>query len=164
MSATPPTSAALESFLADCRAALPRPEAAALEPGACRQSCIGADLGMSEQICGLVIAGDKTGTFSLPWLHDAHPEIKPDIAGFTVLSNFDGTPRVLLQTVELSLVTFGDIDASYTALDGPGVRDVAVWRGVHTAHWNTLLKPLGKEVAEDTPVVVERFACLYPAS
>ena len=70
--------------------------------------------------------------------------------------------RDSLRTVGLELLTFKNIDLSYTALDGPSVRDLEVWRDVHTKHWNTLLGELGKTVEDDMPVIVERFICIYP--
>lgn len=162
MPATQPSESALNAFLAECAAALPGTEIAAPGAAPTRNRCIGWDLETSETICGLVIAGEKTGTFSVPWLHASHPDTKPEIGDFVVLSNFGGEPRALLQTMALTLLTFGEIDASHTALDGPGVRDLDVWRGVHTNYWNGLLEPLGKSVADEMPVVAERFACLYP--
>lgn len=159
MPATPPTESALKAFLAECAAALPGTDVGPTP----RNRCIGWDLETSETICGLVIAGEKTGTFSVPWLHASHPDTKPEIGDFVVLSNFGGEPRALLRTMALTLLTFGEIDASHTAMDGPGVRDLDVWRGVHTNYWNGLLKPLGREVVDDMPVIAERFACLYPA-
>ena len=166
MPATPPTESDLKNFLAECKAALPGTDfsEAGGEQGAAspRNRCIGWNLETSETICGLVIAGDKTGTFSLPWLHATHPDTKPGIGDFVVLSNFEGEPRALLQTVALTLLTFGEIDASHTALDGPAVRDLDVWREVHTKYWNGLLEPLGKEVGDKMPVVAERFVCVFP--
>ncbi len=100
--------------------------------------------------------------FSLPWLNAVHVETKPDIGNFVILLDYDGDPQALSQTVGLTLVTFGEIDATHTALDGPSVRDLTVWRGIHTNYWNGLLEPLGKKVGDNLPVVVERFVCLPP--
>ena len=68
-----------------------------------------------------------------------------------MLSNCDGVPRALLQTVGLELVTFGEIDESHTAIDGPSLRDLEVWRGVHTTYWNGLLEPLPRPWARFRP-------------
>lgn len=157
MPPAPPNESDLKSFLAECGSALP-----GTDFGEPRTLCIGWNLETSETICALVIAGDKTGTFSLPWLHDALPETKPEIAKYVVLSNYGGVPRALLQTVALTLVRFGEIDESHTAIDGPSVRDLDVWRGIHTKYWNGLLEPFGREVLDEMPVVVERFVCLHP--
>ncbi len=158
MPAAQPSAADREAFLAAAAKAVPGLDAGEEQ----RIRCIGWDQQTSETIAKLIVDGEKTGTFSLPWLHKQAPESRPQIGEYIIQTTFDGKPQALLQTVSLELVTFGDIDATYTALDGPGVRDVDVWRGVHTKHWNGLLEPHGKSVAEDMPVVVERFACVYP--
>lgn len=159
MPAAPLSDADRKDFLAAATAAVP-----GLDPGSDQRTrCIGWDQETSETIVDLVIGGEKVGTFSLPWLHAKAPESKPEIGEYIIQTTFDGAPKALLQTVGLELLTFKDIDAKYTALDGPGVRDVDVWRGVHTKHWNNLLEPHGRKVEEDMPVVVEKFVCVYPA-
>ena len=158
MPAAEPTAAQRQSFLAAAAAAVPGLDAGPTQ----RIRCIGWDQATSETIAQLVVDGEKVWTFSLPWLHAANPDLKPEIGEFIIQTTYDGAPKALLKTVGLELVTFKDIDASYTALDGPGVRDLDVWRGVHTKHWNGLLEPHGKSVANDMPVVVERFVCVYP--
>ncbi len=158
MPAAQPTDAQRQTFLDTCAAAVPGLDAGKKQ----RIRCIGWDQETSETIAKLVIDGEKVGTFSLPWLHAAHPELKPEIGEFIIQTAYDGAPQALLQTVGLELLTFKDIDASYTALDGPGVRDLTVWRGIHTKHWNGLLASQGKTVVDNMPVVVERFVCVYP--
>jgi len=158
MPAAQPTDAQRKEFLDACVAANPGLDAGPSQ----RIRCIGWDQETSETIVQLVIAGGKVGTFSLPWLHATNPDLKPEIGEYIIQTTFDGVPKALLQTTALELVTFKDIDESYTALDGPGVRDLKVWQGVHTKHWNGLLEPHGKTVEADMPVVVERFVCVYP--
>jgi uncharacterized protein YhfF len=158
MPAVQPTEYQRKTFLDTCAAAIPGLDAGTTQ----RVRCIGWDQETSEVIAQLVVDGEKVGTFSLPWLHARNPELKPEIGEYIIQTTFDGAPKALLRTVGLELLTFKNVDASYTVLDGPGVRDLEVWRGVHTKHWNTLLGDLGKTVEDDMPVVVERFVCVYP--
>ena len=158
MPAVQPTEPQRKTFLDTCASAVPGLDTVTTH----RVRCIGWDQETSETIVQLVVDREKVGTFSLPWLHAQHPELKPEIGEYIIQTTFDGAPKALLQTVGLELVTFKDIDASYTALDGPSVRDLDVWRGVHTKHWNGLLEAQGKTVEDDMPVIVERFVCVYP--
>ncbi len=158
MPATPPSPSILDNFLKECQSTLP--DADLTQP--LRIRCIGWNLETSTTISALVVAGDKTGTFSVPWLWESHPDTKPEIGEYVVLSNFDGEPQALLQVMALELLTFKKIDATHTALDGPSMRDLDVWRGIHTEYWNSLLAPLGRQIEDDMPVVAERFACVYP--
>jgi uncharacterized protein YhfF len=159
MPATTPTAAAVKNFLDQARTALPGAE---ISDGL-RQRCIGWNSETSNRICDYVLVGEKVGTFSTPWLHKAHPSMKPDIGEYVLLHNYDGVPKALLQTRALKLLPFKRIDGTHTAIDGPGVRDLEAWRKVHIGYWNGLLEPLGKKVVDEMPVIVERFRCVYPA-
>jgi uncharacterized protein YhfF len=50
-----------------------------------------------------------------------------------------------------------------TAVDGSPVRDITVWRPLHTAYWGAMLEPYGLAVADDMPVIVEAFELLFDA-
>ena len=123
---------------------------------------IGSTKEVSDMILGVILAGEKTGTFSLPWVHVRQPEARPEIYGLSILTDFGGAPRALLRTMSLTIVPYRDIDASHTACEGKGARDLAVWRKIHWPYWASMLKPYGLEPSEDMPVCVERFALLYP--
>ena len=127
-----------------------------------RSRCIGGNNEISETICNLIIRGEKIGTFSLPWLHQKYPNTQSQIGEFIVQTNYDGVPRALVQVISLKILFFGEIGEKHSALDGPRMRDLGVWSNFHTKYWNSLLKPLGKSVTCDTPVIVERFFCHYP--
>ena len=158
MPAVQPTESQLNTFLDSCSSQIPSLDAGTTQ----RVRCIGWDQETSEAIAQLVVDGEKVGTFSLPWLHAQNPELKPEVGEYIIQTTFDGVPKALLRTVGLELLTFKNIDLSYTALDGPSVRDLEVWRDVHTKYWNTLLGELDKTVEDDMPVIVERFICIYP--
>lgn len=158
MPATSPTPAAVKSFLDKARAALPGAEIG----DSLRQRCIGFNTASANLICDYVIQGEKVGTFSVPWLHKAHPYMKPEIGEYVLLHNFEGEPRALLHTRSLDLMPFKDVNATHTAIDGPSVRPLEAWRNVHVPYWNGLLAPLGKKVDDEMPVIVEKFTCVYP--
>ncbi len=159
MPATPPSKSSLDQFMQDSNAALP--DENGITPARIR--CIGWNVETSNSICDHVVAREKIGTFSVPWLHESHPETKPNIGEFVVLADYEGVPRALLQVIALRLVKFKDIDETHTGLDGPSVRALDIWRPMHTKYWNGMLEELGKEVEAEMPVIVEEFVCRYPA-
>ena len=115
-------------------------------------------------ILGHVLRGDKRGTFSLPWLHAKNPANAPKVGDYVVLVGFDGKPAALVTTTELEHVTYDTITGAHTAIDGPGVRDLTVWKGVHQPHWTKQLAAVGLQFANDMPVIVEHFKLLYPST
>ena len=78
-----------------------------------------------------------------------------------ILIDFDGAPVLLVRLERIHEVTFGAITAADTAIDGSPVRDLAVWKPLHTQYWGALLQPFGLQVTPDMPVWVEKFSILH---
>ena len=123
---TRPTTAALDAFWAEARAA--RPD---VNLGADYQvRWIGLDAPSTEQILELIRAGDKTGTFTLPWIVERTDQPEPRVGDALILIDFDGAPRMLVRLTEVRTVLFGEVTAADTAIDGTPVRDLAVWKPI----------------------------------
>ncbi|MFQ5634885.1 MAG: ASCH domain-containing protein [Gammaproteobacteria bacterium] len=133
-----------------------------------RRRLTGADLpdeyrddDTTRQVLDLIRAGDKTGTFTLPWIVDHTEQPTPAVGDAIILVDFDGHPHLLVRLTHIEEVPFGRIGTVHTAIDGTPVRDLAVWRPLHTKYWNGLLEPFGLAVSADMPVWVEKFELLY---
>ena len=122
---------------------------------------IGLDDPTTEEVIELIIAGDKTGTFTLPWIIERTDQPEPASGDPLILVDFHGRPRLLVRLTVITTVAFGDISAAHTAIDGTPVRDLAVWKPLHTQYWNNLLKPWHLSVTETMPVLVEKFELLH---
>lgn len=154
-----PTRAALDGFWTAARAAVPALAGAT----GYHVRWIGLDADSTRQILDLIRAGDKTGTFTLPWIVEATGEPAPSVGDCLVLIDIDGRPVLLVRTTRVHLVRFGDVTAADTAIDGTPVRSLDVWKPLHTQYWNALLAPFGRTVAADMPFWAERFELLYDA-
>lgn len=154
-----PVRAALDAFWADARAAVPA--LANVEGYDVRW--IGLDAPTTRQIFDLIRAGDKVGTFTLPWIVEATGDPAPRAGDCLALIDFDGRPVLLVRTTRVHLVRFGSVTAEDTAIDGSPVRDPAVWKPLHTQYWNALLAPFGRAVTADMPFWAERFELIYDA-
>ena len=124
---------------------------------------IGLDLDTTRQVLELIVAGDKTGTFTLPWFVEHTDQPTPAVGDVIILVDFDGHPRLLVKLTHIEPVPFGEITAEHTRIDGTPVRDLAVWIPLHTQYWNRMLEPLGLRVGAEMPVWVEKFELLTPA-
>lgn len=156
---TPPTTAALDRFWAAARASVPSLASAA----GYEVRWIGLDAPTTRQIFDLIRAGDKTGTFTLPWIVAATGQSTPRPGLCLILIDFDGTPTLLVRLTRVHEVAFGAVTAADTAVDGTPVRALEVWKPLHTAYWTALLRPFGREVTADMPVWIEAFELLYDA-
>jgi uncharacterized protein YhfF len=121
---------------------------------------IGLDYDSTEDVLQLISAGDKTGTFTQPWIVESTDIPMPASGDCIMLIDYAGHPRLLLQLTDIQQVDFGAITAHHTAVDGTPVRDLAIWKPLHTQYWNDLLAPFGKSVSDDMPVLIEKFNLL----
>jgi uncharacterized protein YhfF len=122
---------------------------------------IGLDAATTEEVIELIRSGDKTGTFTLPWIIEHTDQPAPAVGDPIILVDFGGHPRLLVRLTDITTVAFGNITATHTRIDGTPVRDLAVWKPLHTRYWNNLLAPYQLKVSESMPVLVEKFELLY---
>ena len=123
-------------------------------------------IGIDEETTGLIInfikAGEKVGTFSLPWVMTAE-NLPMSYKGLPIiLLSFDGKPELAVQLTKVFETSFGEIDSGVTCIDGPPVRDPDVWIPLHQDYWNGMLAEYGKACSDDMPVLVEKFKLVYP--
>lgn len=127
--------------------------------------CVGKSADICDQVLDLIIRGEKTGTFSMQWLIErtGRPTPTPGLA--LIFIDFAGTPRVITQlTAKVERVAFGDVGPKHTALDGPAVRDLSVWRPLHQDYWGQDLAPFGLTVDDAMPVWIEPFDLVWTAT
>lgn len=125
----------------------------------------GQDERVADMLANLIAAGEKTGTFTSPWLFEGDPNETPVLGGYTVVTDFHGKPRLLLRTTAVSTMRFDEISENETGLDGPSIRTLAVWRQVHLAYFGRRLAKVGRTPSPGMPVTVESFevVCDYTA-
>ena len=127
------------------------------EDGYYRVRSIGGTPQATETITNLILSGDKTGTYTSPWMFEGDRSITPVVSGYSVLTDATDTPRAVLRTAGLLTLPFNQITEAETALDGPAVRSLDVWRQIHVGFFTRELNKRGKTFAEDMPVTVEKF-------
>ena len=125
---------------------------------------IGLDEETTEQIIELIRSGDKTGTFSLPWIIERTGQRTPAVGQHIVLVDTAGLPRLLVRLTVVREAVFGEVDATHTAVDGTPVRDPAVWKPLHEQYWGPMLAAHGLRVSDDMPFLIEEFEVVYDAN
>jgi uncharacterized protein YhfF len=123
-------------------------------------------IGNNAQICRLLLdlitSGEKTGTFSLPRELE-EIGLTPHPGDYVILVDFESQPACLIRMDVCELVAFQDIRLSHVACEGPGARDVEVWRAIHRDYWSSLLAGWGEDFRDDLPVLFQRFTLLRAA-
>ena len=118
---------------------------------------LGADEAMVERILDVITGGEKTMTFSLPWVAEHECAPAPTAGRHLVLMDASDRPRLLLRLTDVVPRTFGAVDESDLSREGIPMRDPEAWRELHTWVWNAKLEPLGRQVSDDMPVWAEYF-------
>ncbi len=143
----------VEEFWQSCLPTLSTPPA----DGYYRVRSIGGTPETTEAITRLILAGDKTGTFTSPWMYEGDRSITPVVGGYSVLTDSKGAPAAVLKTTMLMTLPFNQITENETAVDGPPVRPLEIWRPIHVDFFTNELAARGKSFAQDMPVTVEAF-------
>ena len=155
-----PTTESMARFMSAARAALPDQH---LPDEKLEVRWIGLDADSTLQIFELIRAGDKRGTFTLPWIVERTASPVPAVGHLLMLVDIDGNPVLLTRVTRVDSALFGAVRAEHTRIDGSPVRDPEVWVPLHTAYWNQHLAPFDLSVSPDMPFWIEEFELLYDA-
>jgi uncharacterized protein YhfF len=152
-----PERPALDAFWLEACQALPEETL----PASYHVRWIGVDAPGTREVFDLILARDKTGTFTLPWIVEHTDQPQSAVGDCIILIDFDGTPQLLVRIDAIHQTAWSRITARDTAVDGSPVRDLATWIPLHTEYWNSILKPFQLAITDDMPVLIERFTPLF---
>ena len=158
MTAVDMQSARLEEFVAAARRALPDSRLDRY-----RVRSFGRNAALAAELIALIARGEKTGTFSLAAEFEARPEDAPRVGDAYVVTHFDGTPALIYRITETQTLPFTAIAPCHVEVEGPRLRELAAWRRVHRDYWTPMLRSIGRELGDDTPVIFQRFRVLFGA-
>lgn len=117
---------------------------------------------LANELGTLIAAGTKTATCGALWDYEAEGDPLPAVGLLTVVLNGVGEPLCLIETTEVTIRAYNEVDADFAYEEGEGDRSLASWREGHRRFFTRTLKPLGLEFTETMPLVCERFRLLYP--
>lgn len=117
---------------------------------------------MAHELVELVLHGPKRATASGVWANEQAPEAAPVADGYSVVTEFDGTPRAVIRTVWLETRPLADVDARFAWDEGEGDRTLPDWMQAHTRWFERECAELGRPFSPTLPVTLERFELLYP--
>ncbi|WP_313817384.1 ASCH domain-containing protein [Citricoccus sp.] len=120
----------------------------------------GATPDHADALLALVLDGTKTGTASSGWDYEATGEPIPAAGEFSIILDGGGRPRAVIETTDVRVVPFGEVDAAHARAEGEGDLSLAAWRAIHERYWRSHSgNPRGW--APDMPVICERFRLVY---
>ncbi|HEX2180993.1 MAG TPA: ASCH domain-containing protein [Rubrobacteraceae bacterium] len=117
--------------------------------------------GMADELGALISSGTKTATCSALWEYEAEGEPLPEVGLKTVVLDGAGDPLCIVETTEVEVRPFDEVDARFAYEEGEGDRSLEDWREAHWRFFSRTLPNIGKEPALDMPLVCERFRVVY---
>ena len=105
----------------------------------------------------LVRDGPKRATTSR--LDDYGPaEPMPQVGDHSVILDGEGHPLCIIRTTSVEIRPFGKVDEAFARDEGEGDRSLDFWRRAHIWYFDSV----GTPIDDVTPVVLERFAKVWP--
>ena len=117
---------------------------------------------MADELGALIAAGTKTATCSALWEWEAEGESPPETGTITIVVNGRGEPLCIVETTEISICKYNQVDADFAREEGEGDLSLQYWRGTHRRFFSRSLPKLDREFSEEMPLVCERFRLIYP--
>ncbi len=94
--------------------------------------------GDTEALCNrlleLVRQGQKTATCDALQAYEAGDEVLPVVGRRDVALNWDGTPALVIETTDVTMTRFCDVEASFVLAEGEN-EDLEGWRNDHQVYF-----------------------------
>jgi uncharacterized protein YhfF len=116
---------------------------------------------MADELGSLVVQGIKTATCSALWEWQAEGEPLPEVGLKTIVLNRWDEPWCIIETTEVTIHPFNEVDVAFAYEEGEGDRSLAYWREVHRRFFSRSLPRIGRTFDETMPLVCERFKVIY---
>lgn len=116
---------------------------------------------LADELGALIAAGTKTATCSALWEWEADGEALPAAGLLTVVLDGADRPLCIVETTEVTVRRYCDVDAPFAHAEGEGDRSLAYWRAAHWRFFGRTLGRVGREPTEEMPLVCERFRVIY---
>jgi uncharacterized protein YhfF len=116
---------------------------------------------LADELGALIVQGATTATCSALWEWEAEGDPIPEPGLLTIALDGGGEPLCIVETVEVTIHKYNEVDADFARQEGEGDLSLNYWREAHRNYFSRVLKKLGKEFSEDMPLVCERFRMLW---
>lgn len=116
---------------------------------------------MADELGALVAARIKTATASLLWEYEFEGSPLPKPGDLSIILDGSGSPICLIETTAVEIKPFNQVDAQFAYDEGEGDRTLDFWRDAHWRFFTRICQEIGREPAQDMPVVCERFKLVY---
>ena len=116
---------------------------------------------MADELGALVLESKKTATCGILWEYEAEGEALPQPGEFSIILNGAGQPLCLIETTEVRVVPFDQVDAQFAYEEVEDDRTLESWRREHWKFFSRYLAEQDRQPSMDMPLVCERFRLVF---
>jgi uncharacterized protein YhfF len=116
---------------------------------------------LADELGALIVQGAKTATCSALWEWEAEGKPVPEVGLITIALDGRGEPLCVVETVEVTIRKYNEVDADFAREEGEGDLSLKYWREAHRNYFSRVLKKIDREFSEEMPLVCERFRVIY---
>jgi uncharacterized protein YhfF len=116
---------------------------------------------MADELGALIVQEIKTGTCSAVLAWEAEGSTIPEVGYITVALDGRGEPLCIVETYEITIRKYNQVDADFARAEGEGDLSLEYWREAHKCYFTRTLATIGREFSEEMPLVCERFRVIY---
>lgn len=116
---------------------------------------------MAEELAQLVRDGIKQATASLAKAYEIEGEQIPPVGDISMILNGKDEPVCIIETTEITLKPFNQVDAQFAYDEGEDDRTLNSWTEGHRRFFTRECESLGIVFDEEMLVVCERFKLIY---
>jgi len=116
---------------------------------------------MANELAALVLSGVKTATSSLLWTLEQEHQPVVQVGDYSIVTDWEHHQVCIIQTTEVNIIPFRDIDAQFAYDYGEGERTLAWLKQQLWDYYALECTFIGRQASEEMPLVCERFQVVY---
>ena len=114
------------------------------------------------KICSdLILSREKTATCSMKYWYESGLESMPIQGHLQVVTDWNGQPTSIIETVEVSECNFLDVSSEFARAEGEGDKSLEWWRKAHWVFFSRECVEQGIKPSQSMQLVLERFEMVY---
>ncbi|MFK7811676.1 MAG: ASCH domain-containing protein [Maribacter sp.] len=117
----------------------------------------------AKRLADLIVSGKKqAGSMLYFFFKEAKADL-PTIGTKSIVTNFDGKARAIIQTTKVDTIPFSQISEAYAVLDmGTDIEPLKKWKKAHWDFFAPAMEQNGKKPTEEMLIVCTWFETIWP--
>lgn len=117
---------------------------------------------LADELLAHVLSGRKRATAELVADFIARGDQVPRVGSHWIACDGNGTPTIIIRSVELRIGSFESADAAFAMDEGEDDLSLDSWRREHSRYWTRVSAAHGRQWSESDEIVFERFKVVWP--